>query len=150
MEYLPLRFVCEVGDIGDYATSVPRYVNPAAFLLGLAAAVCFTVAALDSGRTPERAGGTGAQPPSHPRAGRPSRRDSSSGGPLPWPRGETRPGRPAHQGSPRSPVGPVRAAEALGLGPARSAGTALRPGRSRDRVELPPPVPTAPGTRLDP
>ncbi|MFJ9641512.1 hypothetical protein ACWEPM_19140 [Streptomyces sp. NPDC004244] len=58
--YLPLRFVCEVDDIGDYATSVPGYVNPAVFLLVLAAADCFTVAALDSGRTPDGAGGTGA------------------------------------------------------------------------------------------
>ncbi|MGO4458119.1 hypothetical protein AB4039_12555 [Streptomyces sp. M-16] len=49
VEYVPLRFVCETDDIGDYAVSVPGYVNPVFFSLGLGAAVCFTVTALDSG-----------------------------------------------------------------------------------------------------
>ncbi|MET8755335.1 hypothetical protein ABZW32_35320 [Streptomyces sp. NPDC004667] len=49
VEYVPLRFVCESDDLGDQAVSVPGYVNPVFFFLGLGAAVCFTVAALDSG-----------------------------------------------------------------------------------------------------
>ncbi|WP_328923316.1 hypothetical protein OG429_00695 [Streptomyces sp. NBC_00190] len=48
VEYIPLRFVCETDDIGDYTVSVPGYVNPVFFFLGLGAAVCFTVTALDS------------------------------------------------------------------------------------------------------
>ncbi|MER6445010.1 hypothetical protein DEJ51_02200 [Streptomyces venezuelae] len=56
VEYVPLRFVCETDDVGDYATSVPGYVNPVFFFLGLGAAVCFTVVALDSGSGREPAG----------------------------------------------------------------------------------------------
>ncbi|MFD6911284.1 hypothetical protein ACFWB2_38320 [Streptomyces virginiae] len=48
VEYVPLRFVCEADDIDDYPVSVPGFVNPVFFFLGLGAAVCFTVAALDS------------------------------------------------------------------------------------------------------
>ncbi|MFG2295861.1 hypothetical protein [Streptomyces sp. NPDC048603] len=55
VEYLPLRFVCEAEDIGDYPTSVPGYVNPVFFALGFGAVVCLTVAALESGGGPERA-----------------------------------------------------------------------------------------------
>ncbi len=55
VEYVPLRFVCESDDIGDYTTSVPGHVNPVSFLLGLGAAVCITVAALDSGSSREQA-----------------------------------------------------------------------------------------------
>lgn len=53
--YVPLRFVCETDDVGDYTTSVPGLVNPVSFLLGLGAAVCFTVASLDSDGTREQA-----------------------------------------------------------------------------------------------
>ncbi|WP_329388819.1 hypothetical protein OG625_34515 [Streptomyces sp. NBC_01351] len=55
VEYVPLRFVCETDDVGDYSTSVPGRVNPVSFLLGLGAVVCFTVAALDSGNSREQA-----------------------------------------------------------------------------------------------
>ncbi len=56
VEYVPLRFVCETDDVGDYTTSVPGYVNPVFFLLGLGAAVCFTVVALDSDSSRRQAG----------------------------------------------------------------------------------------------
>lgn len=56
VEYVPLRFVCETDDVGDYTTSVPGYVNPVFFFLGLGAAVCFTVAALDSDSSREQTG----------------------------------------------------------------------------------------------
>ncbi|MFF4422683.1 hypothetical protein ACFY04_18205 [Streptomyces sp. NPDC001549] len=58
VEYVPLRFVCETDDVGNYTTSVPGYVNPVFFLLGLGAAVCFTVVALDSDSS-RRQTGTG-------------------------------------------------------------------------------------------
>ncbi|MFE2329737.1 hypothetical protein ACFXD5_38555 [Streptomyces sp. NPDC059385] len=48
VEYVPLRFVRETDDIGDYAASVPAYVNPVFLFLGLGAAVCLTATALDS------------------------------------------------------------------------------------------------------
>ncbi|MFK0259423.1 hypothetical protein [Streptomyces sp. NPDC090445] len=56
VEYVPLRFVCEADDVGDYTTSVPDYVNPVFFFLGLGAAACLTVAALDSDGSGEQAG----------------------------------------------------------------------------------------------
>ncbi|MFD7626725.1 hypothetical protein ACFV7Q_11945 [Streptomyces sp. NPDC059851] len=59
VEYVPLRFVCETEDVGDYTTSVPGYVNPVFFLFGLGGAVCFTVVALDSENGPREQSGTG-------------------------------------------------------------------------------------------
>ncbi|MFJ6479442.1 MULTISPECIES: hypothetical protein [unclassified Streptomyces] len=54
VEYVPLRFVCEADDVGDYPVAVPGYVNPVFFLFGLGTAVCFTVAALDSDSSREQ------------------------------------------------------------------------------------------------
>ncbi|MGW7438584.1 hypothetical protein [Streptomyces sp. NPDC054849] len=56
VQYVPLRFVCETDDVGDYTTSVPDLVNPVSFLLGLGAAVCFAVAALNSDSSREQDG----------------------------------------------------------------------------------------------
>ncbi|MFG2340440.1 DUF1963 domain-containing protein [Streptomyces yangpuensis] len=53
----------------------------------------------------------------HPRAGRPTYRDSSVGGPLLWPLEEPWPVCPQHHGSAMVPVVQVRAADALGLVP---------------------------------
>ncbi|MEJ8640403.1 DUF1963 domain-containing protein [Streptomyces sp. MS1.HAVA.3] len=53
----------------------------------------------------------------HPRAGSPSYRDSSVGGPPAWPEGEPWPVCPEHRGSPMVPVVQLYAADALGLVP---------------------------------
>ncbi|MFK0259424.1 DUF1963 domain-containing protein [Streptomyces sp. NPDC090445] len=53
----------------------------------------------------------------HPRAGRPTRRDSSVGGPLLWPEHQPWPLCPEHHGSPMVPVVQLHAADALGLVP---------------------------------
>jgi hypothetical protein len=56
VDYLPLRFVCETGDGGRYATdAVPGHVNPSVFGFALAAAVCAGAAALESERRAGRA-----------------------------------------------------------------------------------------------
>ncbi|MFC5201444.1 hypothetical protein [Streptomyces kaempferi] len=55
VSYLPVRFVCETGDGGRYATGhVPRYVNPAFFCLAVAAVALAGTAALDTERRTRR------------------------------------------------------------------------------------------------
>ncbi|QFZ73940.1 hypothetical protein GFH48_12395 [Streptomyces fagopyri] len=55
VSYLPLRFVCETGDGGRYATGhVPRYVNPAFLCLTVAAVATAGSAALDAERRARR------------------------------------------------------------------------------------------------
>lgn len=52
VRYLPLRFVCETGDGGSYATGhVPRYVNPVVLCAGLTALACAGGAALTARRS---------------------------------------------------------------------------------------------------
>lgn len=53
----------------------------------------------------------------HPRAGSPTRRDSSVGGPLSWPEDEAWPVCPEHHRSPMVPVVQLYAADALGIVP---------------------------------
>ncbi|MFD8422837.1 hypothetical protein [Streptomyces sp. NPDC059466] len=55
VSYLPLRFVCETGDGGRYASGhVPRYVNPAFFCLAATAVALTGAAALDTERRARR------------------------------------------------------------------------------------------------
>ncbi|MGV9704290.1 hypothetical protein [Streptomyces sp. NPDC003483] len=55
VSYLPVRFVCETGDGGRYATGdVPRYVNPVFFCLAVTAVAITAAAALDTERRTRR------------------------------------------------------------------------------------------------